>query len=84
MSLKSASDFLKRVRTDEEYSKQLKSCECMPQFLELAAKTGFIFNQEDLHEADSELEEWISVGAGVWGHSKESVSHCVDYTHIRG
>jgi len=84
MSVKSASVFLKRVRTDEEYSKQLKACECMPQFLELAAKTGFILCQEDLHEADNELEEWISVGAGVWGHSKEGLSHCVDYTRVRG
>jgi len=40
--------------------------------------------QEDLHEADNELEEWISVGAGVWGHSKEGLSHCVDYTRVRG
>ena len=84
MSVQLASAFIKRVRTDEVYSKQLQACQTVGQFLEMAAKGGFFFTAEELRKADSNLEEWICVGAGVWGHSVVGKSACVDYTIPRG
>lgn len=84
MSVQLASAFLKRVRSDEAYSKQLQACQTVGQFLELAAKGGYFFKPEELRDADSKLEEWIAVGAGVWGHSIVGKSACVDYTIPRG
>ena len=80
MSVAAAKDFLKRVRSDEKFAQQMKACKNVPEFLEASAKAGFIVSQEDLTAADSKLEEWINVGAGVWGHSVVGKSECVDYT----
>jgi len=80
MSVAAAKDFLKRVKTDEAFAQQMKSCQNVPQFLEASAKAGFIFTQEELNAAGKGLEEWIYAGAGVWGHSVVGKSECVDYS----
>lgn len=77
MSMEAANAFLKKARTDEAYAKQLKACNNVPQFLEQAAKGGFYFSQKELGDACPDIEEWIGVGAGAWGHSVVGKSECV-------
>ncbi|MDT8902838.1 Nif11-like leader peptide family natural product precursor [Anaeroselena agilis] len=79
MSMEAATAFLKQARTDKAYSEQLKACKNVPQFLEQAAKAGFYFSQKELSDACGNVEEWIGIGAGVWGHSVVGKSECVEY-----
>ncbi len=82
MSKESAKAFLERVKSDEEFAKQIAGAKSREERAEIAKAEGFDFMPEELKKATDELsdEELDAVDGGhywiIKNHTKETKTGC--------
>ncbi len=77
MSLESAKAFIERMKTDEEFAKQVGECKDKEARMTLVREAGFDFTAEEIEEAGSQLSAGDLDGAsGGSGGCNEGCGVC--------
>jgi predicted ribosomally synthesized peptide with nif11-like leader len=67
MSIESVQLFIERMKTDEDFAKEITACKDAGKRMEFAQQAGYIFTPEELRRTQGKLsDEEISLVSGGW------------------
>lgn len=68
MSIESAKAFMERMKTDEDFRKEITDCKDADTRMKLVEENGFNFSKEELNSSNDELneDELAAVAGGGW------------------